>query len=157
MKLRTILLSTSLIAMVAVFTGCGPIANPITEPTYTSSFAANNFVVESHGPLKIFVGADNVVIIDGVSWSSGNSTERPEIRVSGDGVTFKVYNVDAVVATAKTTVYADGCGVVKARKDSTVHVTTTKSLEQEPGAHIAEIHNVDQVITRDDPNAAPKK
>jgi hypothetical protein len=136
-------LTTALLLSLALFTGCESPKEPqVNEDTYTS-FAGvrGKWEVNSEGPVKVEIqdGKDGVKVIN-VTGKRATSNPATRVKVSGEGITFNLYEIERVIVDPSAVGFAYSCGEVVARENAVVHVWSCPQVKLMPGAKAAENH-----------------
>jgi|AGTN01.1.fsa_nt_gi hypothetical protein len=102
-----------------IMVGCDQVASPppeVNDDAYTSDVSSKgNWQVRYDGRVTIEIDQEGVVNVYGITYTSGNSTYRPDIKVStSNGTVFKVHNANNVKADDGVTLYAYNSRLVKA-------------------------------------------
>lgn len=101
--------------------------------------------VRYSGRLTVEVDEEGVVNVYGISYSSNNSTIRPDIKVSGSGVTFKVHNADNVKADDGVILYAYNSNLVKASHQARIYAYNCEKVRAVHDAGVIDAHGITRV------------
>lgn len=122
--MKRVLPMLSLLIALFALVGCDQRPAPppeVNDDVYNSDVSIKGkWQVRYAGRVTIEVDDEGVVNVYGISYSSNNTTVRPDIKVIGNGVTFKVHNADNVKADDGVTLYAYNSNLVKASHQSRI-------------------------------------
>lgn len=109
-----------------IMVGCDQVPSPppeVNDDSYTSDVSSKGeWQVRYDGRVTIEIDQEGVVNVYGITYTSGNSTYRPDIKVSSkNGTVFKVHNANNVKADDGVTLYAYNSSLVKASHQTRIY------------------------------------
>lgn len=146
---RALYLLPMLFAMF-IMVGCDQVPSPppeVNDDTYTSDVSVKGqWQVRFDGRVTIEIDQEGVVNVYGITYTSGNSTYRPDVKVSStNGTVFKVYNAHNVKADDGVTLHAYNSGLVKASHQARVFAYNCDNVLAVHDAGLIEPHGNTQV------------
>ncbi len=147
--MKRVLPILSLLFALFVLVGCDnrPSLPPeVNDDVYNSDVSfKGKWQVRYSGRLTVEVDEEGVVNVYGISYTSNNSTVRPDVKVSGAGVTFKVHNADNVKADDGVILYAYNSNLVKASHQARIYAYNCVTVRAVHDAGVIDAHGITRV------------
>lgn len=124
----------------------------ISEYSYSSQVGKKNeWTVFFDSNVSVQTDEDGVVTIN----CYHNSKSNPCLKVSGKGVTFRVYNASGVIADEGVILEAYNCSNVKARNQSKIKASSCFDVYAQPDAELISVEGCGKVWQEKKPNPVP--